>query len=185
MRALGLDPVHDTRRTFDGLLTAMSRPGTVQPVPDPADHAVVATLVDHEVSLHTPDQTLLTTLANEGRLTSAPLDEADIVHAPTPTEGRVREMTRGTRKEPSDGGTVIYSVDRLAPDPPEQSDGTRVAVSGPGVLGERRLGVEGLPPAEAAALADAQARYPRGVDAFLASHDRVAALPRSVDLEVV
>ena len=56
MRALGLDPVHDTRRTFRALLDVLARPGTVAPAPvEPADHAVLATLVDHEVGLHTED----------------------------------------------------------------------------------------------------------------------------------
>ena len=79
MRALGIDPVHDTRRTFDGLLAAMSRPGTVHEVPAPADHAVVATLVDHEVTLSTDDPRLRDALAAQGRLDSAGHAAADVV----------------------------------------------------------------------------------------------------------
>jgi alpha-D-ribose 1-methylphosphonate 5-triphosphate synthase subunit PhnH len=42
-----------------------------------------------------------------------------------------------------------------------------------------------LPAAEVAAIREAQSDYPRGVDVLLTADDRVAALPRSVELEVV
>ena len=67
MRRLGLDPVHDTRVTFRALCAAMSRPGTVETVPAPADYAVLATLVDHEVTLATADADLQAALRREGR----------------------------------------------------------------------------------------------------------------------
>jgi alpha-D-ribose 1-methylphosphonate 5-triphosphate synthase subunit PhnH len=180
VRPLGIDPVHDTRRTFDGLLSAMSRPGTIHTVPEPADHAVVATLVDHEVRLATDDQTLRDALADQGRLDAAPPDTADIVHARDPTQVDVCECPRGSLVEPSDGATIIYRVELLADD---AAGGTHLTVSGPGVAGTATLTV-GLPETALSALADAQADYPRGVDAVFATESRLAAIPRSATMEV-
>ena len=180
MRALGIDPVHDTRRTFDGLLAAMSRPGTVQDVPAPADHAVVATLLDHEVTLSTDDGALRDALAAQGRLDRAPHAVADVVHAREHTGWDVRDCERGSLTEPSDGATVVYRVDALAAG---GGNGTTLTLSGPGVDGTATLSV-GLPEAELTALAAAGSGYPRGVDAVFATEDRVAALPRSATVEV-
>jgi alpha-D-ribose 1-methylphosphonate 5-triphosphate synthase subunit PhnH len=175
VRALGIDPVHDTRATFRALCTAMSRPGTVQSVPEPADHAVLATLVDHEVSLATPDEELRQALDREGRLQTAPPASADLLHARGAPDWDVREATRGSLVEPSDGATVVYRVDGW--------EGTRLGIRGPGVPGRRELAVA-LPPPELERLAAAGADYPRGVDAVFATADAVAAVPRSSTLEV-
>lgn len=178
MRGLGLDPVADTRRTYRGLLTAMSRPGTVQTVPAPADHAVVATLVDHEVGVATDDDRLRTALDRRGRLTTAPPDEADVVHAGD-GDPPVGACKRGTLVEPSEGATVIYRVDDLAPD---AGAGTTLRLSGPGVDGTALLSVS-LPAERCRALARAR-DYPRGVDAVFATDEGVAAVPRSTTVEV-
>jgi alpha-D-ribose 1-methylphosphonate 5-triphosphate synthase subunit PhnH len=185
VRALGMDPVHDTRACFRALVDAMSRPGIVAESPtEPADHAVFATLVDHEVSCFTPDETLRTTLENEGRLTEADRPEACIVHAPDPAECPVGDLTKGSLKEPSHGATVVYRVEDLAQEPETGQTETTLVISGPGVQGHRRLGIDGFAPTDAQALADAQSSYPRGVDAVLTTDRAIAALPRSVDLEV-
>jgi len=179
VRALGIDPVHETRQTFDGLLSAMSRPGTIHAVPTPADHAVVATLVDHEVTLATDDDGLRETLADQGRLESAPHEEADVVHAREHTGWDIRECKRGSLVEPSDGATVVYRVDALGDD----ATGATVRLAGPGVDGTETLSVD-LPDTELTAVATAQAEYPRGVDVIFTTADHVAAVPRSVQLEV-
>jgi alpha-D-ribose 1-methylphosphonate 5-triphosphate synthase subunit PhnH len=180
VRALGIDPVGDTRRTFDALLSAMSRPGTVQAVPSPADHAVLATLVDHEVTTATTDETLRDALSGQGRLEAAPVEDADVVHVRDHTEVDVRACKRGTLVEPSTGATVVYRVDALAPDTAPE---TTVTISGPGVDGTATLPVS-LPESELTALAEAQSDYPRGVDAVFAAERRIAAIPRSVRMEV-
>jgi alpha-D-ribose 1-methylphosphonate 5-triphosphate synthase subunit PhnH len=181
-----MDPVHDTRACFRALVDAMSRPGTVHELPSaPADHAVLATLVDHEVSLHTADDDIRDALAREGRLSEAPQSEATIVHALESTDGAVRALGRGTRKEPSTGATIVYRVAGLSNTTAKQDDEhTTLELCGPGVPGDRTLAVDGLVPDEARALADAQSPYPRGVDAILTAEQTVAALPRSVEMEV-
>jgi alpha-D-ribose 1-methylphosphonate 5-triphosphate synthase subunit PhnH len=181
MRALGLDPVHDTRRTFDGLLEAMSRPGTVQSVPSPADHAVVSTLVDHEVTISTDDDVLRDALSSQGRLDAAAPETADVVHARDHTGWDVRECDRGSLLEPSDGATVVYRVASV--DSGVREDCATVTLTGPGVDGTATLSVT-LPATELSALAEAQSNYPRGVDAIFADDGCVAAIPRSVSVEV-
>ncbi|WP_436903458.1 phosphonate C-P lyase system protein PhnH [Halovenus halobia] len=180
MRALGIDPVDDTRQTFDGLLDAMSRPGTVQTVPSPADHAVVATLVDHEVTVATEDETLRSALSGQGRFEPADPASADIVHVREQDAVDVRECKRGSLVEPSDGATIIYRVETIAGG---ETDESTVTLQGPGVDGEAVLSVS-LPDVALSELAEAQQDYPRGVDAIFAAADRVAAVPRSVSLEV-
>ena len=181
VRALGIDPVHDTRQTFDGLLSAMSRPGSVHSVPAPADHAIISTLVDHEVTVATTDETLREVLSGQGRLNSAAPDEADVVHVLDHTDVDVQNCKRGSLVEPSDGATVVYHIERIATG---ESDETTLKLSGPGVDGKRTLSVS-LPEAELSDLAEVQSAYPRGVDAVFAAENRLAAVPRSVTMEVV
>jgi alpha-D-ribose 1-methylphosphonate 5-triphosphate synthase subunit PhnH len=183
-----MDRIHDTRETFRATVDATSRPGTVESVPTaPADHAVLATLVDHEVTLSSGDGNLVRSLEREGRLTTAPFEQAAVVHVQGSTGGRVRTARRGTRKEPARGATVVYRVEDLSSGAEGTTDEptTRVRVTGPGVPGSRTFGVAGLPATEFDAIREAQSDYPRGVDVILTADDRVAALPRSVDLEVV
>lgn len=191
MRALDIDPVDDTRETFRALVDATSRPGTVQQTPTtPASYAVVATLVDHEVTLSGGDDGLRTTLDRESRLDDAPFEDADVVAVDGHTDSRVTEAKRGTLKEPSDGATLVYDLSGVAEDTnelgenPDEAESLELVVSGPGVPGTRTFAVAGLPAAEVEAIATAQSNYPRGVDVYLTADDCVVALPRSVDVRV-
>lgn len=185
MRALGVDPVADTRATFRALCEAMSRPGTIQQTPSaPADHAVVATLVDHEVSLSTVDTDLRETLSSQGRLEDAEPEGADIVHTHGVPTWDVTDLTRGSLVEPSEGATVIYRVDGLSSaDAEDDSELTTITLSGPGIPDTRSVAV-GLPDDELDAITAAQSAYPRGVDAIFTAEDRLLAVPRSVSIEV-
>lgn len=181
MRALGIDPVHDTRRTFDGLLSAMSRPGSIHPVPAPADHAIITTLVDHEVTVATSDEVLQKALSEQGRFNPESPDEASVVHVLDHTTVDVRDCKRGSLVEPSDGATIVYRVGKVST---AEFDATRITLSGPGVDDTKTLSVA-LPETELSALAEVQSEYPRGIDAVFATEDRLAAIPRSVSMEVV
>lgn len=212
MKSLGIDPVDDTRETFRALVDVMSRPGTVRTgSTEPMDRAVIAALVDHEVGIVTDDQGLSEALAAEGRLTEADVENAAVVHVDadgSDAADRIRAAPCGTLKEPSDGAIVVARVDALETledeadsdateldESDEERDGfdadfagadaQRLALTGPGVDGTTVLGVAGLADDAVAAIADAQSDFPRGIDVVLTSDDRVAALPRSVDLEVI
>lgn len=181
MRALGLDPVHGTRKGFRAVLTAMSRPGTVEPAPERADYAVVSAVVDHEVSFATDDDRLSDALASQGRLEAADPASADIVHATDPGFVDIGDCARGSLVEPSDGATVVYRVGALTEGGAD--DLTTASLTGPGVDGTATLSVD-LPAAELDALAEAQSAFPRGVDAVFATDDAVAAVPRSATIEL-
>lgn len=183
MRALGIDPVRDTQSCYRALVDATSRPGTIHRVPSPADRVVVATLADEEIGISTPDDRLREALAGTGRLREMPRDEARLVHVRGSTDGTVRDVPRGTLKEPSLGATVVYRIEGLDEKPGDTDGTTALTVSGPGVPGDRTFGAS-LPIAELRAIADAQAAYPRGIDVVFATEDRVAALPRSVTIDV-
>jgi len=183
VRALGIDPVHDARTAFRALCDATSRPGTVAGVgTSPADHAVLAAIVDHEVRAWTDDGALREALESQGRFDPSDPAEADVLHTRGRPEWDVRECRRGSLVEPSEGATVVYRVDGL--EPGADSALTTVELIGPGVDGTRHLGV-GLPADELERLREAQSTYPRGVDAYLATDECVAAIPRSNELEVV
>lgn len=181
MRTLGFDPVHDVRRTFDALLSAMSRPGTTHRVPEPADHAVLAALVDHEVTVATDDDALETALANHGRLDRVGPAEADVVHAPRHSAWDVEACKRGTLVEPSEGATIVYRVDSVSAG---NEIGTTLELSGPGVDGTETLSVT-LSERDVMALKTAQSEFPRGVDAIVAAPSSVTAIPRSASIEVM
>lgn len=182
MRALGLDPIHGTRETFRALCSAMSRPGSIQQTPfAPADHAIAATLVDHEIKTHTTDEALRNALSAQGRLQDTRPENADIVHTHGVPSWDVEKLARGSSVEPSNGATVIYRVDSVAVSP--LPNATTVTLSGPGIQTTASVSI-GLPAAELNSIHKAQSTYPRGVDALFTAGDQVVAIPRSVSMEV-
>lgn len=184
MKALGIDPVHDTRSCYRSLVDAMCRPGTVHSAArNPADYAVLATLVDAETSLYTTDTRIADALKSEGRFVEAAFSNARVIHSLGSTGGLVREASRGTLKEPSRSATVVYRVETVSESRPESSRGTTIRLTGPGVPDERTAFV-GLPTAELHAIADAQSQYPCGIDVIVTTDNRIAALPRSVDIAI-
>ncbi|WP_165977946.1 phosphonate C-P lyase system protein PhnH [Nonomuraea diastatica] len=66
-----------------------------------------------------------------------------------------------------------------------QAEGVVLVLRGPGVPGVRRVRVTGLPAGVFAALAEANADFPAGVDTFLVAQDgTIAGLPRSTRIEI-
>ena len=202
MRALGIDPVHDTRQTFRTLCAVLSRPGTIEQLGvTPADHAVVATLVDHELKAQIEDEELRDALDARGRYENADAHEADIIHTQGVPSWDIRDVPRGTLLEPSDGATVIYRVETLTASTPSSDpaiepnnditqdtvvDDTSIAVvtiDGPGVPAETdRTVAIGLPPDELDRIATAQSAYPRGVDVIMTTAESMLAIPRSASI---
>ena len=180
MRAVGVDPVHGTREAYRALLDVMSRPGSIESVPEPADYAVVATLVDHEVGFWTDDERLRSDLASQGRLDAVDQSDAVVVHARDHENVAIEDCRRGSLVEPSDGATVVYRVDEVAEG--TAAELTTVELTGPGVDGTATLSIA-LPSPELETISEVQANYPCGVDAVFASADAVAAIPRSVTME--
>lgn len=172
-------PATDSARAFRAAMEAMARPGTLRriagaapPAPlSPAAGALVLTLCDATTPLH---------LA--GPLDAPPLREWVAFHTgapPAPPEQAAFALGRwgdllpldrfpvGTPDYPDRSATLIVEMEALA------AQGARL--TGPGIAGEAWLSLpEPLDPLRANA-----ARFPLGLDLFLAAGDRIAALPRS------
>jgi alpha-D-ribose 1-methylphosphonate 5-triphosphate synthase subunit PhnH len=177
---------------FRVLLDVLSRPGTVGSVgceEGPAALAVAAGLADVEVStsvLTAPgDEHWAQALHLATAAPPAPPEEARMVVAlRPPSASEIAALPRGDAMHPEDGTRLIAAVATLAQDGPVES-GVVLALSGPGVPGTRRLRVTGLPSEVFAALADANAAFPAGIDTFLVAEDgTVAGLPRSTRIEI-
>lgn len=81
-------------------------------------------------------------------------------------------MRRGSSATPELGARLFLAV--------AAGPGVGLRVAGPGVPGARRVVVEGTPGEVFVALAEANAGYPAGIDAWLAAGDgSVVGLPRS------
>lgn len=183
----------DAQRDFTTLLDVLARPGKIGrlqvPAGVPAAALAACGLVDVEVELR-----VLTGDDTEGQdwgeavhaATSAPRSELEFartVLALRPvTADEVAQLPRGDALNPERGARLFATVDELTP-----GDGPlTLRLTGPGVPGERLLGVRGLPAAVFEALATANSGFPLGVDTFLVAGDgAVAGLPRSTRLSIV
>ena len=180
-----------SQRVFRCLLQAGAQPGKLFTLP-PYDmdllESVARTLLDHEVTFCTTGakaRALQEHLEITTSARPAPAPEADFaLISPGPdddTEGVAGKLKRGTLEQPELGATAIYEVEELS------TTGTiTLRLTGPGISGERMLGVEGLPEPEIEAIRESRAAYPLGVDVYLLDGaGRIAGLPRSTKLEVV
>jgi alpha-D-ribose 1-methylphosphonate 5-triphosphate synthase subunit PhnH len=95
----------------------------------------------------------------------------------------IRKLRRGSALAPEDGAKVGLACRQLTEGGPGE---VTVELSGPGVPGRRRLGVDGVGPAVFEALAEANALLPAGIDVWLVDdRGQVAGLPRSTTEAVV
>ena len=169
---------------FRALLQAMSRPGSVQPLPAAARQEPLLELLDAvcdpEVSfcLARADAALEERIVRRCGARPAPAESADFLVAPAGTShGRLEELRRGTPDYPDRGATVIYQVASFAP------GGVAPLLSGPGIKETVRPSLCGLDPAELAALRRSNAEFPLGVDAVLVSAGgEVLCIPRSTSI---
>jgi alpha-D-ribose 1-methylphosphonate 5-triphosphate synthase subunit PhnH len=185
------DPVFDAQRLFRVVLAALSRPGTVHPLPvdlDPPSPltpwagALALTLFD----LDTPvwlDAGLDTPAARDWLrfhagcpLVAAPEQAAFALVGDAADLGDLTRFAIGDAEYPDRSATVIAQVAGL-------QAGAGWTLTGPGIKGRARLSVDGLPLGFLDAWAENAALYPQGVDLFMAAPRALAALPRSVTVE--
>lgn len=94
----------------------------------------------------------------------------------------IAALAVGTPLDPETGARVFAQVEAVGGEGPHDVD---LLLAGPGVPDgeDRRLAVRGLSAPVVAALAEANADFPCGVDVFLVAADgQVAALPRTTRL---
>lgn len=179
------DPVHDSQRCFRALLDAIARPGTVHAVAGPLDPppplhpataAAILTLVDTDTpfALDPAAQPAAEWIAFHTGATPAPLARAAFALALTPIP--LLDLNAGTDDAPEDGATLILQVRSL-------QHGPTLRLHGPGLAQPTLCRIDGLAPDFAAQWAKNRARFPRGIDLVLCSHDRLAAFPRTLTVE--
>ena len=158
----------ESQRTFRALLSAMSEPGTLTEVGADGVGRIVATLVDHEV-----------TLAEPGDRHWSTADFAVIRGGSS--QGRLLDLRRGSLEDPADGATAIFEATEVGEGP------LVLRLSGPGVgPTPKTLALAGVDPAEVQHIQQTRAGYPRGVDVIFVDHaGRCACLPRSTAIELV
>lgn len=182
------DPVFDSQRVFRCLLQATAAPGKLFVLPPTvagALEAVALALLDHEVAFCAVGAEAEEAKQHIAGATGArivPAHRADFaLISGGDSGGAVAQLARGTLERPESGATAIYAVAELS-----GGGSLTLKLSGPGVPGERTLGVSGLSVAEAEAIRACRADYPLGVDVYLVDGaGRVAGLPRSTRLEVI
>lgn len=183
------DSVHDSQAAFRGVLEAMAHPGRTVTVPgptaapaglDPATASVLLTLCDPDTAVWL-DEAAVPIGDWLGFRTGAPCvaTAAEAVFAVV-LEPRampaLRDVGWGTDEVPEASTTLIVQVEALA-------EGEGWTLRGPGIATQARLSVGGLPQGWILDRRAMQAAFPRGVDVVFACGHRIAALPRTTNLE--
>jgi alpha-D-ribose 1-methylphosphonate 5-triphosphate synthase subunit PhnH len=169
------------QQNYRALLHAMSRPGTrVNMLREPTAQsatAVLATLLDAEVSLADPDGLLEQGVWPMLQANSLEPEIADYILCrgvkPPGFQPRL-----GTLASPEMSATLLVLVDSL-------SEGElTLHLSGPGVQEKAQCSVAGLDVEWLARRADWVSAFPLGVDLLLVDEAAVIALPRTTKVEV-
>lgn len=190
------DSVHDSQRLFRQLLTAMSEPGTLlaleAPSPPSADigpalWGSLLTLCDLDTrvwlapELDTPALREALLFHTGCRLTDEPA-QADFALVTPATMRDAPDFAQGSDEHPERSTTLLVALDTLVT---ADSAGGSWRLSGPGIPGQRALGVGESARPLMRRLAANRERFPCGLDAILACGGRLAALPRTTRLEEI
>lgn len=187
MRASGA--VLDSQRAYRTLLRATANPGELVGLPKSDNNAyeiVLRILLDHEVAFSAIGRGAWQAEERLALATGASIvspEEADFVLVlGGDSGGRMPGLKRGTLEEPANGATAVYAVGKLT----KEQGPLTVSLSGPGVPGERLVGIDALARDELEAIRESRSGYPVGVDVYLVDGEgRVVGLPRTTRLEVV
>jgi alpha-D-ribose 1-methylphosphonate 5-triphosphate synthase subunit PhnH len=173
------DPAFGSQAAFRAALRALSRPGTLVEC-ERAAYPLALALLDQDTHLWVSPAMQRLAASLRFHTGCALVDDAaraDFVLVGNPEEmPALDSLALGTDEAPQRSATVILVVDEIARD-----GGWRL--SGPGLAGHARLRVPAL---GASFLEQWQAngrRFPRGVDVFLCSGERVCGLPRTTRID--
>lgn len=169
------------QRVFRRLMEAFAYPGRIEEIAaanEPVDAltAVLATLLDGEVSLADPEGLVAGEYWPRLEAKAAAPEKADFILAQGARAVSI-EPRLGSLESPERSATLILRVAALG-------QGAAYGLSGPGVNGEddsraSELRVTGLDPAWLAAREGWVSAFPLGVDFILVDDGRAAALPRT------
>lgn len=183
MPALAFTPMPDafearTNATFEALMWALARPGTVQDLPS-ADVANIAeALLDRECRVFCDDPALADKIESLGAALM-PAGLADHCFMSIANTGGLEQLAQvpvGSDLYPDAGATVLSHA--------RFGTGQRLRLTGPGIESSTEILIGGL--ADGIwSLRAARCRYPAGFDLFLICGARVIGLPRSTRIEVL
>ena len=166
--------------TFRALLDALSRPGTVQLLPEgnPFQHLAGA-LLDLEVSVFTADEDVRALLRTTG-VQFRPVSEADYLFFTAWTPDVLHDIERarvGTPLDPHHSATIIL--------PARIGEGEMSVWHGPGIEGHVNVCLGGLPAGGVHDLLALrrQHAFPLGWDVFFVDDVQVIGLPRTTQVQ--
>jgi alpha-D-ribose 1-methylphosphonate 5-triphosphate synthase subunit PhnH len=176
-----------SQAVFRVLLDTLARPGTVRrlPVPGPGPGIVpLALAVIGSAVAVVGDPSWQARICRATGAAEADVAEASLVAVyRQPDAATVSRLRRGSAGTPEQGAKAGLACRGLAEGGPGELS---LELSGPGVPGRVRLGVDGIGRGVFDALRDANAMFPAGVDVWLVDDGgNVAGLPRSTHLAVI
>ena len=172
-----------SQQTFDAILRALAEPGSIRRLPAlpdptiPTAAMVALALGDIDLGVAVDDDPSHPVALALRAATGMAIVDRSGAHFVVCTDGAVPvgDLRTGTALTPEDGARLTVAVDDLSNDGPDA-----VALSGPGIPGERRLAVSGIAPEILRRLGRASGDFPAGVDTWLTTPDgRIAAISRS------
>ena len=183
------DPALSSQATFRAILNAMARPGSVQPLgvtlspPLPLNKgaaAIALTLCDQDTRVWLDAELRASASVCEwlGFHCGCPLvdDPAKAVFAFAARPATVpafEAFNIGAVDYPDRSTTIVLQVDALWAE-------KGLVLSGPGIRDRSALSAAPLPGDMRDRLARNRSLFPQGIDLILATHDAIAALPRSL-----
>ncbi|MGZ9724193.1 phosphonate C-P lyase system protein PhnH [Rhizobium miluonense] len=181
------NPTHDTQQAFRALLSASSRPGTLQypPLPTSAPArfslalcAIALTLFDETTSVWLDPELLSEEVVRYLRFhTGAPLvgEKSAASFAVIVTPSLLLDLAAfpsGDSAYPDRSATLVVQV-------PSLTGGPEVVLRGPGIEAAISISPAGLPEGFWQIWNENSNRYPCGIDLYLTDGTAVMALPRT------
>lgn len=187
------DPVLAGQRAFKAVMDALSRPGTVQPLPnearpphplDPGLAEIALTLCDHDTpvwldSILADAPAVADWLAFHvgAPLTSDPAAAAFAFASSAETLSAFPHFALGTDEYPDRSTTIVLAI-------PALTGGPTLTLRGPGIKGEASIAPTGLPADFAAQWAENREAFPRGIDLLLVAPEGLVGLSRTTRIEI-
>lgn len=192
MHTQKVDPSLVSARCFRAMLEAMSRPGSIQALPEPpaAPESMPPGLAALCLTLADMDSPLWLDPSADPECgewlrfhCGCPLvqDPGDAALACVLDPANMPELTAFSPGHPEypDRSTTVFIPVR------DMTEGRGTKLKGPGIKLERLFEAQGLPQSFWKQWKQNSNRYPQGVDVFFVSGSRIAGLPRSVRAEVL
>lgn len=181
------DPVLDSQATFRAAMSALARPGRVEPIAarlappaplSPEAAALVLALCDYETPLwldaalaRVPDVGAFLRFHTGAPIVEAPAEARFALIAEPVEMPDFQDFAQGSPEFPDASATLVVQVEAFA---------GGLLLEGPGIRGRAAFGATPLPAGFIDRMAANRAGFPLGVDLLLAGAGGVAGLPRSV-----